>query len=74
MSCRGTHQTHVLGIKITDDHLCVDIDECKLGTSRCQQLCINEDGSYTCDCRSGFQLNTTDNVTCIGNYMQNLMH
>ena len=46
----------------------IDIDECELGISRCQQLCTNTEGNYTCDCRPGFRLDMDDNYTCIGNY------
>ena len=35
---------------------CQDIDECAEGTAACDQLCINEPGSYSCKCREGFQL------------------
>ena len=35
--------------------LCADIDEC-LGTNGCQQVCHNNQGSYTCNCTDGFQL------------------
>lgn len=31
-----------------------DIDECELGTSDCNQICHNTDGSYECDCNTGF--------------------
>ena len=27
-----------------------DIDECSLGTSLCQQQCVNTDGGYNCTC------------------------
>ncbi|KAK9840728.1 hypothetical protein WJX81_000565 [Elliptochloris bilobata] len=35
---------------------CQDIDECAEGTASCDQICINEPGSYSCKCREGFQL------------------
>ena len=33
-----------------------DIDECAEGTDGCAQICVNEDGSYSCSCQSGYQL------------------
>lgn len=36
---------------------CIDIDECVRGLHRCgqQQQCVNNDGSYTCTCNTGYQ-------------------
>ena len=42
----------------------VDINEC-VSTHGCQQVCINTDGGFRCECRQGFQLNT-DGSTCSG--------
>ena len=68
VSCKGNVLSY-LNSGNYFDYSYADIDECKLGTSRCQQICINTNGSYNCDCQSGFQLNTTDNYTCIGMYI-----
>ena len=46
---------------------CVDIDECALGTHRCQQDCVNTEGSYTCKCRDGFVL-SAGGLFCIGEF------
>uniref|UniRef100_A0A4W4EIR9 EGF-like domain-containing protein n=1 Tax=Electrophorus electricus TaxID=8005 RepID=A0A4W4EIR9_ELEEL len=37
--------------------LCVDVNECAMGTHHCteSQVCHNLPGSYRCDCRSGYQ-------------------
>ncbi|XP_064613167.1 fibrillin-2-like [Liolophura sinensis] len=43
---------------------CDDVDECMLDQDDCDQLCVNVNGTFTCDCRDGFQL-TDDNKTCI---------
>ena len=43
-----------------------DINECSSrSTNNCQQLCVNTDGSYTCQCRTGFTLNRNGR-TCRG--------
>ncbi|CAH3164361.1 unnamed protein product [Pocillopora meandrina] len=49
-----------LGEQLVDGS-CVDIDECVRGLHRCgaQQTCVNNDGSYVCTCRSGFQASGT---------------
>ena len=39
-----------------DGHTCKDIDECALGISGCDQICINTPGSYRCDCNPGYTL------------------
>ena len=44
---------------------CLDINECVLGTSVCNQLCNNTVGSYMCSCKTGFKL-SADNQTCNG--------
>ena len=46
------------------DHVTLaDVDECSTGTDSCEQVCINVDGSYHCDCEEGFALNS-DGRTC----------
>ena len=44
-----------------------DIDECNNETHNCSQICTNTNGSFTCGCRNGYQLDT-DVVTCNGMY------
>ena len=39
-----------------DGKSCVDIDECGEGTSGCDQTCVNEPGTYHCECAPGFNL------------------
>ena len=47
----------------------IDIDECETAEGDvCEQLCINKDGSFACDCRPQYVL-TTDQFTCLGNIM-----
>ena len=44
-----------------------DIDECNNGTHNCSQICTKTNGSFTCGCKNGYQLDT-DEVTCNGMY------
>ena len=37
-------------------NLLPDIDECRLTSSPCSQLCSNSQGSYKCGCRRGYEL------------------
>ena len=42
----------------------VDVDECSLRMNDCEQLCVNTNGSYECDCDSGYNL--SDGRNCEG--------
>ena len=33
-----------------------DINECRTGNHSCEQKCVNTDGSYHCECESGYEL------------------
>ena len=48
-----------------------DIDECTEGTSGCSQLCNDNDGSFTCDCRGGYRLQS-DKKSCAGEYFDEI--
>ena len=43
----------------------LDIDECDEELGTCSQSCTNTDGSYTCNCTTGYTLNN-DGQTCNG--------
>ena len=47
--------------------LCVfaDIDECQESTANCSHICNNENGTYSCDCSSGFVVQP-DLHNCLG--------
>ncbi|XP_023279858.1 thrombomodulin-like [Seriola lalandi dorsalis] len=49
------------GYIINENHLCEDIDECKM--EQCQEHCKNTFGSFVCSCKEGFVLK--DEVKCI---------
>ena len=40
----------------SDGNLCIDDDECALGTFECIETsqCVNTPGSYECDCDAGY--------------------
>ena len=43
----------------------IDIDECAEGLHECEHFCFNKNGSYFCDCRSGYYV-ALDGHSCIG--------
>ena len=63
---------HIPFLYITHTHIystkrysLVDIDECQEESDNCSQICLNNDGSYTCDCNVGYELGS-DQQTCSG--------
>ncbi|XP_051875801.1 very low-density lipoprotein receptor-like [Pristis pectinata] len=53
------------GFKLTPDlDTCVDIDECKeLATRPCSQMCLNKNGTYSCNCYPHYLLKN-DGSSC----------
>ena len=45
--------------------LILDRNECESGAHRCDQVCVNTEGSYTCACNDGFTL-SSDSESCTG--------
>ena len=45
--------------------LIIDNDECVMGTDTCDQVCINEPGSYNCSCNTGYSLKE-NGISCKG--------
>ena len=43
----------------------IDINECGANMTDCDQVCVNTNGSYHCDCNNGYTL-SEDNTTCEG--------
>ena len=46
----------------------LDIDECLINNGSCDHNCHNSDGSYTCSCSNGYQLNS-DGHACDGKFV-----
>ena len=42
----------------------IDINECNTGNGGCEHTCTNSDGSFTCSCDTGYQLDS--NKHCSG--------
>ena len=40
-----------------------DVDECSIGDNGCEQTCINNYGSYSCECTDGYFLDI-NGITC----------
>ncbi len=68
--CDGRYNTSSYYILLSELRLvpslsdAVDIDECENGTDNCQQQCVNTEGSFLCECYSGFKFDS--NVICQG--------
>lgn len=45
-----------------------DINECLSNKGGCQHLCVNEVGSFHCECNDGFNLDS-NGLTCSGQYI-----
>ena len=43
-----------------------DINECALELDQCEQVCVNLNGSYTCECSDGYQTVTGRYYACEG--------
>ena len=53
-----------------------DIDECTRGTHTCQSgraVCRNTQGSYECDCLSGYVRDVSSAQTCNGMYIARVL-
>ncbi len=49
-----------------DVYIHVDQDECQ--NDPCEQVCINNEGSFTCSCNTGYELQE-DRSSCEGPYV-----
>ena len=52
-------------IPLPPPHMYIAINQCEDGTNNCAQNCVNNGGSFTCSCRSGFLL-ASDGRGCNG--------
>lgn len=48
-----------------------DVDECATGQHKCEQHCVNTDGSYECECDYPGYLLNDDGFRCDGMYVLN---
>lgn len=46
-------------------YVLADFDECSSLNETCEQICLNEPGTFTCKCQSGYTL-TADRRNCLG--------
>ena len=42
-----------------------DINECDTNNGGCEQMCVNTEGSYRCECYQGYSYNE-DSGKCVG--------
>ena len=52
-------------IYIMTCYLVVDINECMSNNGGCEQICVNNIGSYSCDCHEGYDVDV-DGLNCSG--------
>lgn len=43
----------------------IDFNECNLNNVGCEYICVNNEGSFNCECRKGFKLKD-DKYGCEG--------
>lgn len=48
----------------------VDINECLENISGCSQICVNQDGSYRCECNTTEYVLTSDGHNCSSEWLQ----
>ena len=48
--------------------LVVDIDECMSNNGGCEQICVNNIGTYSCDCHEGYDIDI-DGFSCLGTFI-----
>ena len=62
----------IIALSCKHVYICItDVDECSTNVNDCEQLCVNTNGSYHCDCGEGFALNSdgrTCRISCGGIY------
>ena len=50
-----------------------DVNECTLNIDDCDQFCVNDIGSYHCECHTGY-FRDNNSSSCIGTYVRLLLH
>lgn len=44
-----------------------DVNECAVENGGCQNICVNSEGSYRCECSQGYALQS-DGMNCEGEF------
>jgi len=65
MSILFVASLHVLRSTSVLSFLTLDIDECTVANGGCAHICNNTDGSFSCMCDEGFEMDE-DGQQCIG--------
>lgn len=61
-TCVGMFQ-YIIILPINDVH--IDINECNTNNGGCDQICVNQPGTYHCKCNAGYTLSSNLH-SCIG--------
>ena len=48
-----------------DKFVCEDVNECEDNNGGCDQICMNLDGGFVCNCEDGYILSEKDDKSCI---------
>ena len=73
IQCNGKNICHVPVVLYSCFPL-LDIDECSLQLDECEQVCINLDGSHTCECNEGYAIVSNRYYACEGKPCRYYIH
>ena len=66
MTCTGINRWYYYNMF---NIILIDINECTINNGGCEQICINDVGTYHCKCNHGYI--SSDNHTCDGKKIYN---
>lgn len=46
----------------------IDVNECDYDNGGCESICINQPGSFKCDCERGLQIENLGRTKCLGKW------
>ena len=64
--CNGMCVSIIMYMYANHDYIILDILNCLINDHNCSQICVELEGSFSCSCYSGYELQE-DMATCAGN-------